>query len=219
MNIKYNQTGAVLVVALVMLTVLTVLLISSAQGLILESKVTTHRAEFFRDYSLADAALREGEFRLYGPAYIRDKLEPNMQSNCTKNNKLKVGGLNKPCLLTEMTTTDLDSFFYDPLRFIKASQLGGKTSELVERSGDDEAIAWMPYRGLDHNEKNYLKTENKAYWNAYRILDGSQEDSAFNAEYGSALEGKGTFFFLVTAQVNDELAVQSTVSTIYLGLD
>ena len=214
-----SQRGAVLVVALIMLLVITVLAVTSMRSVSLESKIVANVAQAKKKEHIADAALREGEFRLYGPAYVRDKLESNMAANCTKNNKLRVDGLNKPCLLSEVTRDELKELSRNPLVFLREQTAITKgTGAHTEAAADSDIIAWMPYKGLDAN--NYFSGgEIKSYWNIYRIMDGSEESNAFNAEYGDAMQGKGTFFFLVNGQADDEVAFQSTVSTIYLGLE
>lgn len=226
-NFNYQkQQGAVLVVALVMLLVLTVLAVSNMRGVTLESRITANRVEVGRLENLANAALREGEFRFYGPAYLRDKLEPNVGKNCIKNNKLNVYGNNRPCLLWEMTDIELEDYFKTPISFFKAtsdytSKYANKTGKTSQAAGDNAVVAWMPYRGLDADSSKYfVPSDNKyAFWNTYRAMSGSSENETVNPEYGAALEGKGTFFFLVTAQANDELAAQSTLAVIYLGLN
>lgn len=221
-----NQQGAVLVIALVMLLVLTVLAVTNMRGVTLESRITANRVETGRLQNLADAALREGEFRFYGPAYLRDKLEANVGKNCIKNNKLNVYGNNRPCLLWEMNDDELTAFFTSPISFFKidndyTDKYVNKTGAAAQAAGDGAVIAWMPYRGLDADTDNYFVAANNknAYWNTYRAMSGAEENESVNPEYGAALEGKGTFFFLVTAQANDELAAQSTVAVIYLGLN
>jgi type IV pilus assembly protein PilX len=92
------QQGAVLLVALVMLLILTLLAVSNMRGVTLESRITANRAHETQAKSAADAALREAEFRFYGPSNLVDKLEPN-SANCATANKLVVTGNNKPCLL------------------------------------------------------------------------------------------------------------------------
>ena len=208
-TINYKkQHGAVLVIALVMLLVLTLLATSSMRGTALDARITGNHARTTNLQNLADAALREGEFRLYGPGYIRDKLEPNMKVNCKLSNKLNKSGLNKPCLLNEMTKDNLDKYFKKPI------------AELAKMNVDNGVLKWMPYRGLDaENEFSFDEDQPQSFWNVYRLMDGAEENAAINAEYGDAMQGKGTFFFLVTGQANDEVAVQSTVTTVYLGLD
>ena len=208
-NVNFkNQRGAVLVIALVMLLVLTLLATSSMRGTALDARITGNHARTTELQNLADAALREGEFRLYGPGYIRDKLEPNMKTNCKISNRLNKSGFNKPCLLNEMTKSNLDKYFKNPV------------TELAKMTVDNGVLKWMPYRGLDaENEFSFEDNQPQSFWNVYRLMDCAEEDAALNAEYGDAMKGKGTFFFLVTGQANDEVAVQSTVTTIYLGLD
>lgn len=202
-----RQQGAVLVIALVMLLVLTLLATSSIRGTALDARITGNRAHTNQQFSLADAALREGEFRLYGPGHVRDKLEPN-PNNCKLTNTLKKSGLNRPCLLPEMSREGLDEYFVSPL-----AALDGVTPS-------DGALNWMPYRGLDAVQVfNFASGEPNSFWNVYRLMDGSEDNAAFNPEYGDAMTGRGTFYFLVTAQADNEVAVQSTVTTVYLGLD
>lgn len=221
-----KQQGAVLVIALVMLLVLTVLAVSNMRGVTLESRITANRIETGRLQNLADAALREGEFRFYGPAYLRDKLEPNVGKNCIKDNKLNRYGNNRPCLLWDMNDSELTSYFSTPISFLSgdsdyAEKYAVKTGKGVKAASPNAALAWMPYRGLDSTVANYFQPANgkNAYWNSYRAMSGSEENETVNPEYGAALEGKGTFFFLVTAQADDEFAAQSTVAVTYLGLN
>lgn len=206
-----KQQGAVLIIALVMLLVLTVLAVSNMRGVVLESRITASRAETLRLDNVADAALREGEFRFYGPANLRDKLEFSAD-NCKLANKLKANGLNKPCLLEKITDSDdLKAFYEDPLAYLGKSNAKG--------AGD--SLLWMAYRGLDAKESNYYnaEAERASFWNTYLITASADEGQAINAEYGAVLEGRGTYYYLVNGQANDELVVQSTTANIYVGLN
>ncbi len=218
----HSQDGAVLVIALVMLLVLTMLAVSSMRGVTLESRITANRVESERLQNLADAALREGEFRFYGPAYLQDKLEPNL-NNCSRGNKLNVYGNNKPCILEAMSEEHLDQYFNTPIQFLKANSQGFDAVKIedIKSAADDKKIVWMPYRGLDPKSQNYFvaSSDGEPYWNSYRVMSGSGENEAVNPEYGAALEGKGKFFFLVTAQANEQIAAQSTLAVVYLGLN
>ncbi|WP_416638443.1 PilX N-terminal domain-containing pilus assembly protein [Pseudomonas sp. OHS18] len=109
---RQSQTGAVLVVALVMLLVLTLMAVGSMRGTTLESRITANRAHDTQQQSAADAALREAEFRYYGPANLIDKLE-GKAANCKLTNTLNVNGLNKPCLLA-INDADLLNFVDNP---------------------------------------------------------------------------------------------------------
>ena len=218
-----KQQGAVLVIALVMLLVLTVLAVSNMRGVTLESRITANRIETGRLQNLADAALREGEFRFYGPAYLRDKLEPNVGKNCIKDNKLNRYGNNRPCLLWDMNDSELTSYFSTPISFLSgdsdyANKYANKTGKAAQAAGDNAVLAWMPYRGLDPLEGNYFVAANgeNAYWNGYPI---PPDLCGGSPEYGDVLEGKGTYCFLVTAQANDQVAAQSTITVTYLGLN
>ena len=224
-----QQQGAVLVVALVMLLVLTVLAVTNMRGVTLESRITASRAETQRLQDVADAALREGEFRFYGPAFLRDKLEFNGE-NCKTSNRLKENGLNKPCVLEIMTAGNENDtramqrkFYLEPLDFFEAYPDYAANYQVLDGAGvtDNKILAWMPYTGLDANSTREYKpeTKRKSFWNTYRIIPHYLGEEALNAEYGNELEGKGTYFYLVTGQANDELAVQSTTANISVGLN
>lgn len=214
-----RQRGATLLIALVTLLVITVLAVGSMRGVTLESRISANRAAASQQQALADAALREGEYRFFGPAFLRQKLEPHIE-NCTKENTLKASGNNKPCLINEMTEEQLKVFFKEPLSFLRdnsfAAVYSARTGAEADSASGSAKTAWMPYRGLD--AVNLFEGGN-AYWNSFRVLEGAQENESINPEYGAALEGKGTYFFMINGQTNDAIATQSTLSVIYLGLN
>ncbi|MFT0635751.1 PilX N-terminal domain-containing pilus assembly protein, partial [Pseudomonas sihuiensis] len=78
---RHRQNGAVLIVALVMLLVLTLLAVSSMRGVTLETRITANRAQTVQLVNVAEAGLREAEFRFYGPGNLADKLNVNA-ANC-----------------------------------------------------------------------------------------------------------------------------------------
>lgn len=221
---RNTQNGAVLLVALVMLLVITVLAIGSMRGVTLETRITSNRAHAHKMIELADAATREAEFRFFGPAHLRSKLEFE-SSNCRLDNKLKSSGMNKPCLMQVITDKNqLMDFVKDPLGFFAKHTDYSNIYAVITGNevAANKVLAWMPYRGLDALEGNYYVAENdysKSYWNAYLINSGAEESEEFNSEYGAVGEGRGTFYYLVNGQVNDEIAVQSTIANIYLGLN
>lgn len=210
-NTAKQQQGAVLLIALVMLLALTVLAVSNMRGVMLESRITANRAESQRLLNVADAALREGEFRFYGSGNLRSKLE-YISANCLLTNKLKDNGFNKPCLQNRVADKqELMNMFKNPLDYWGHS----------DTKASDGALHWMPYRGLDAKESAYYKPESGrvSYWNAYLITSSADESEALNVEYGAFAEGQGTYYYLINGQANDELAVQSTIANIYVGLN
>lgn len=195
---RNSQRGAVLLVSLVMLLVITVLAVGSMRGVTLESRITANRATDMKTQNIADAALREAEFRFYGPGNLADKLEAKA-SNCLAVNTLKTNGINSPCLL-DVQTDRL-------LTFVEQPQLA---------DGDDLLTAsnvWMPYRGTDPE----TDTEADAHYNS--ILADVAGNAAVNAEYGGRGEGSGTYFYLNNGKTGDALYLQSTHANIYLGLN
>ncbi|KRW70580.1 pilus assembly protein PilX [Pseudomonas kunmingensis] len=197
-NSRKSQSGAVLLVSLVMLLVLTVLAVSSMRGVTLESRITANRAHDMKTQNIADAALREAEFRFYGPGNLADKLEAN-PVNCEPSNTIKLNGINKPCLLEVMADNQLA--FVDQPQLISADDLS-TTSKV-----------WMPYRGTDPA----ADTEADAHYNS--ILADVAGNAAVNAEYGGRGEGSGTYFYLNNGKTGDALYLQSTHANIYLGLN
>ena len=198
LNTRKSQGGAVLLVSLVMLLVLTVLAVSSMRGVTLESRITANRAQDMKTQNIADAALREAEFRFYGPGNLADKLEANA-ANCETSNTIKLNGINKPCLLE--VEPDRRLAFVDQPQLISADDLS-ITSKV-----------WMPYRGTDPA----TDTEADAHYNS--ILADVAGNAAVNAEYGGRGEGSGTYFYLNNGKTGDALYLQSTHANIYLGLN
>lgn len=220
------QRGAVLVIALVMLVVLMLLTVSSIQGVVIETRMTGSRLEKQYLNNLVGAALREGELRFYGSNNLHDKLEAHIESNCIKNNTVKAYRNNNPCLLASMTEEQLVEFFATPVRFLNkdnayTKQYGYTKIDSIKTAGLHSVIAWMPYRGLGLDQSNYYKPsrEVEAYWNSYNISSDSSGLMIDNPEYGSALEGRGVYHYLITAQAANKLAVQSTIAVIYLGVN
>lgn len=195
---RKSQGGAVLLVSLVMLLVLTLLAVSSMRNVTLESRITANRAHDMQFQNIAAAALREAEFRFYGPGNLADKLEAKAE-NCTTSNTLNANGLNKPCLL-EVNTENLLTFVNQP---------GLIEEDFLEVSSS----TWMRYRGTDPA----AETEADAYYNS--ILAAETGNAAINAEYGGRGEGSGTYFYLNNGKTGDALYLQSTHANIYLGLN
>ncbi len=216
---RKNQSGAVLMVALVMLLLLTLLAIGSMRGVVLESRITGSRVYMSQLQDAADAALREAEFRFYGPGYIQDKLEYRA-SNCTKQNNIKANLANKPCLLpiTETNHSARLALTLDPISYISdAKLLDRNAGNEVEGASNTDTLAWMPYQGL--SEKAESAAQYDAFWNAMLIVAGADDNEALNAEYGMVAEGKGTYYYLVNGQGADSIALQSTISNIYVGIN
>lgn len=204
-----TQRGAVLLVALVMLLVLTLLAVSNMRGVTLESRITANRAHNMQAKNVADAALREAEFRFYGPGNLKDKLEPDA-ANCALANELLVTGNNKPCLLA-VSSSELLTFVNTPYLLTDANK-----SNFLEAASSG-GLAWMPYRGLDPQDATEASDTHSAVWNS--ILAVETSNSAVNAEYGMVAEGQGTYFYLNNGKAGDNLTLQSTNANIYLGLN
>jgi type IV pilus assembly protein PilX len=208
-----QEKGAVLLVALVMLLVLTLLAAGSMRNVALESRITANRAHTLQLHNSADAALREAEFRFYNPSFLRDKLEP-IASNCATDNKIKTNGANKPCLL-EVNEEKLLDFFLHP------NILNESNKADLLKFPSTNGLAWMPYRGLDPAAPT--SAELQSSWNTYLITGGAGDKNPLNVEYGAHGEGRGTFSYLINGQAQNiagnSLALQSTISNVYVGLN
>lgn len=209
-NFPKAQNGAVLLVALVMLLILTLLAVSNMRGVTLESRITANRAHETQARSAADAALREAEFRFYGPGSLVDKLDVKA-INCATSNKLVITGNNKPCLLGIDDKEKLLNFVNNPYTLTETSK------STILNSDSSSGLSWMPYRGLDPQKNTEASGIYEAEWNSIRATESG--DSAVNAEYGMAAEGQGTYFYLNNGKAGDSLYLQSTNANIYLGLN
>lgn len=198
-----KQQGAVLFIALIMLLVLTVLAISSMRGVTLDARISGNRAQMERSQHLADAALREAEFRFSPLVDINEIVgDSDTNRNCTKKNTLNNRGINKPCLLKTISDKDeLTKFFTSPLTWLKNSDYPNNTGASSSNAANATDISWMPYHGLDY--ANSFE-DTLAYWNLYYI-----ESDAI--EQGSAERGCGWHYYLANGQHNDEIAAQSIV--------
>lgn len=218
MNTPIRQQGAALFIALIMLLVLTVLAVSSMRGVTLESKITGNHAYSERASHLADAALREAEFRFSPAQELRSQMleAGHMNANCRKDNTLNMYGNHKPCLLNDLFEGQAESvlaaFFAQPMTWLKNNYTGNNTGAKSTKAADTDIVAWMPYRGLDPDKSRYFVSDMPAYWNLYRI-----NDPAANPEYGDELRGRGTYYYLVNGQTADEVAVQSIAKVFFVN--
>lgn len=210
----YRQRGAVLLIALVMLLVLTILAVSAMRGVAMESRLTGNRAFTAQLQNSAEAAVREAEFRFFDPSYLRDKLEPKA-TNCATTNVLKANGANKPCLLA-VKDDQIRTFRLNPAALLESA----KSTFLQPTS--TSGLAWMPYRGLDAgtpSEQIVTTPVRPSKWNAYLISGGAEDTDPLNVEYGDAPTGKGTYFYLINGQTDTAFTVQTTIANVYLGLN
>lgn len=217
MNASNRQQGASLLIALLMLIVLTVLGVNSMRDVTLESRITGNRVFSEEARHLADASLREAEFRFSPAQELRSQMleAGHMSTNCRKSNKLNLYGNNRPCLLNELfdgkAESVLAAFHAHPLTWLRNNYKGNNTGADSSSAADSSVITWMPYRGLDPENSRYFVSDMASYWNMYRI-----NDPAINPEYGDELRGRGTYFYLVNGQTADEIAAQSITSMIFI---
>lgn len=222
-NRSTDQRGAVLLVALVLLLVLTLLAVSGVREATLETRITGNKAHALQLTNSAEAALREAEFRFFNPIGLRDKLE-SKEANCALTNVLKANGANKPCLLPVAASgggsdaqAAVKNFVAGPLELA----VDGENKNEFDFLEDWGGLVWMPYRGRD--AANTTVAEFGAHWNTFMISGGPGDDTPMNVEYGAFGEGKGTFYYLANGRASDAASTtrgaQSTFANVYVGLN
>lgn len=99
---KYKQSGAVLIVALVLLLTMTVLSVGSMSTATLEQKMTTNMRDRNIAFQAAEAALREGE------RFAQNNLlqQSDFNATCT-------GGSGGQCLCTKTTPSPCPEYWSD----------------------------------------------------------------------------------------------------------
>lgn len=211
---RKQQTGATLLVALVLLAVVIVLTVTNMREVTLEGRMTANRAETQQLQLAAESALREAEKRYYDPGRVEEKLT-EVTENCRKSN-VYTNQANRPCLITLSENLDLSlhqQYQENPLQFVaNSAYLNNWTGDKTDKASNTTFVPWMPYRGTSPGQTSTL--ENKAYWNS--VLIPSQ---GIGAEYGSWQEGAGVAYYLITAQADDRFALQSTIANLYLGIN
>lgn len=211
---RKQQTGATLLVALVLLAVVIVLTVTNMREVTLEGRMTANRAETQQLQLAAESALREAEKRYYDPGRVEEKLT-EVTENCRKSN-VYTNQANRPCLITLSENLDLNlhqQYQENPLKFVaNSAYLNNWTGDKTDKASNTTFVPWMPYRGTSPGQTSTL--ENKAYWNS--VLIPSQ---GIGAEYGSWQEGAGVAYYLITAQADDRFALQSTIANLYLGIN
>ena len=211
---RKQQTGATLLVALVLLAVVIVLTVTNMREVTLEGRMTANRAETQQLQLAAESALREAEKRYYDPGRVEEKLT-EVTDNCRKSN-VYTNQANRPCLITLSENLDLNlhqQYQENPLKFVaNSAYLNNWTGDKTDKASDTTFVPWMPYRGTSPGQTSTL--ENKAYWNS--VLIPSQ---GIGAEYGSWQQGAGVAYYLITAQADDRFALQSTIANLYLGIN
>ncbi len=213
---RKQQTGATLLVALVLLAVVIVLTVTNMREVTLEGRMTANRAETQQLQLAAESALREAEKRFYDPGRVEEKLT-EVPENCRKSN-VYTNLANRPCLikLSDSENPDLSlhqEYQKNPLKFIaNSAYLNNWTGDKTDKASNPDFVPWMPYRGTSPGQTSTL--ENKAYWNAVLI-----PPEGLGAEYGSYQEGAGVAYYLITAQADDRFALQSTIANLYLGIN
>lgn len=185
-----QQGGAVLVIALVFLLILTTLAVTNMREVALDSRITANLVDQRNIFNAAEAGLTDGQYRTIGPESDKTRgnydrgvwLRPlNATESCSN-------GVTDVCLL-DIAPAD-----------ITYSQDFDTAGEFKDYAPDDsttfsESISWY----------------------ALPVPAGETEGASINPEYGNMLSGKGSFFYEANSRAeNDgEVRLRNTIFRIY----
>ena len=186
-----KQSGAVLVIALVFLLILTTLAVTNMREVALESRITSNMVDQRHLYNAAEAGLKDAEYRTIGslvPVLQYDhSILPAALSPLDTENTCS-SAVNSPCLLA-------DDYTY---------------SQDFDTAGKSKP--YSPDASTSFNES--------IEWYALRADGGEAQGETDNPEYGNMMMGKGTFNYEVNSRAtreNGEVRLRATVFRTYLG--
>lgn len=187
---RKRQSGAVLVVALVFLLILTTLAVTNMREVALDSRITSNMVDQRHLFNAAEAGLMDGQYRTIGPSSkdTRGKYDPaamlrpqNATSGCGT-------GATDLCLL--------DIPFGD-----------------IEYAQDFESAG--RFKGYAPDDSTTFDED--IWWYALQVPGGELDGESKNPEYGNMLLGHGEFFYEVNsrAQRDGEVRLRNTIFRIY----
>lgn len=185
---RTRQNGAVLLVALVFLLIITTLAVTNMREVALDSRITSNLIDQKQLFNAAEAGLTDGQYRTIGTRVPipgdyspYTALQPLNATDACSNDKYT-----DPCLL------NIDPTY--PQDFTNSAKL-------------------KSYSPDEHTEFN----ENISWYALPTPPDGGQGESE-NPEYGNMLMGMGTFRYEVNSRsdhFDGEVHLRSTVFRIY----
>tara|TARA_R110001592_G_scaffold159582_2_gene391164 strand:- start:4964 stop:5602 length:639 start_codon:yes stop_codon:yes gene_type:complete len=201
--VRQQQRGAVLVISLVFLLILTTLAVTNMREVALESRVTGNLVNQKGCFNASEAGLRDGEYRIAG------KLTDDTPGSYPSIPIANYGGTGvlKPPNATSSCPTDLSAdqtcvLDQDPV-FTQAFNAGESGfAGAKEYSADDVTIF-----------------EQDILWYGVPFTDGAPQGQSENPEYGSQQGGVGPFRYEVNATSSDDscrVDLRSTTLRIYL---
>ena len=204
---RSKQSGAVLVIALIFLLVLTTLAVSNMREVALESRITGTLVSERACFNAGEAGLRDGEYRIAGKinndgpgsypsipiakvgnAYVLN--QTNALESCPDNLDLEV-----PCIIDRLPQEITFEQAFDPT---ETGYAGVKQYSPDADTSFDQNIAWY---GIP-------------------ILGGAVQAQSENPEYGNTAAGIGPVRHEVNARAVDdnscEVRLRSTTLRVYL---
>lgn len=185
---RTKQNGAVLLVALVFLLIITTLAVTNMREVALDSRITSSLIDHKRLFNAAEAGLADGQYRTIGTMVkipgeysLATALRPlNATATCANTDFFY------PCLLLETPTFQQD--FTDAKK--RKPYAPDSTTEF------EESISWY----------------------AIPAPGGADAGESENPEYGNMMMGVGTFRYEVNSQAthgDGEVRLRSTIYRIY----
>lgn len=183
-----RQNGAVLLVALVFLLIITTLAVTSMREVALDSRITSNLIDHKRLFNAAEAGLTDGQYRTIGTKVkipgeysLATALRPlNATATCANSD------FKDPCLLLEMPRFQQDF---------------GDATKRKQYAPDDAT-----------------EFDESINWYAIPAPGGADAGESENPEYGNMMMGVGTFRYEINSQAthgDGEVRLRSTIYRIY----
>lgn len=188
MTQRFNQQGAVLVIALVFLLILTTLAVTGMREVALESRITGNLIDQRQLFNAAEAGMKDGEYRTIGTLvkipgkYSFDAALTPVNALATCDNSSYAG----LCVLDKPPTYS-QSF---------------NEGEIKDYAPDDDTTSF----------------DETIQWYAIPTPGGAAQAESENPEYGNMMMGIGTFRYEVNSRAASdfgEVRLRSTISRVY----
>lgn len=186
--LRNKQNGAVLLIALVFLLIITTLAVTSMREVALDSRITSNLIDQKQLFNAAEAGLTDGQYRTTGTKIkipgeysLATALRPLNATQICTNTDFK-----DPCLL-DITPTYQQDF---------------SNANLIKSYSPDDVTQFN--EGIN--------------WYAIPAPGGANSGESENPEYGNMMMGVGTFRYELNSQAingDGEVRLRSTIYRIY----
>ena len=185
-----KQGGAVLVIALVFLLILTTLAVTNMREVAIDSRITANLVDQRHLFNAAEAGLADGQYRTIGP-----------ESDKTR------GNYDRSVWLRPLNATDSCGNGVTDVCLLDVAP-----AEITYSQDFDTAGRFKDYAPDDSTTFN-----ESISWYALPAPAGETEGESINPEYGNMLSGSGPFFYEVNsrAESDGEVRLRNTIFRIY----